>query len=111
LACGPAGPIKKNKLFFFTNFEVSRTPNSGNYSRTLMTDEARTGIFKYLDSRNQVVTVNLYQLAAAANQSLPATVRPYLTTPDPTVGAVAQPDRGLDVQAASGQPHRDLQRL
>src|SRR5262249_38716249 len=50
----------------------------------VLTEDARQGIFTYLDTASRTPrTVNLYQLASAANASLPAGTRPFATTPDP----------------------------
>jgi hypothetical protein len=77
------GPIKKDKLFFFGNYEMFRNPGTKAYSRTVLTDSARQGNYSYVDAANQLHTVNMYQVAQAANPNLPSSVRPYPTTPDP----------------------------
>ncbi len=79
------GPILKNKLFFFTNFEAFRLPQSFTNNSFWLTPAAATGMFSYKDTLGKVQTVNLYQLAAAGNQSLPASIRQFPTTPDPTL--------------------------
>jgi hypothetical protein len=81
------GPIKRNKLLFFAHFEAFRNPQTNNATRTVMTDDARSGIYTYLDSTNTLRRVNLYQIAAARNPSLPANVRQFATTPDPIIAA------------------------
>ncbi|MGH9719329.1 MAG: TonB-dependent receptor domain-containing protein, partial [Bryobacteraceae bacterium] len=79
------GPIKKNRLFLFAHYEAFRLPQTyASPNQTILTPEARQGSFSYRDTvSGQVRTVNLYALAAARNQSLPAAVRPFPTTPDP----------------------------
>ncbi len=77
------GPIKKNKLFFFGNVEIYRFPGTNLYSRNYLTPTASSGIFTYADSAGAQHQVNLLSLAAAANASLPAGVRPFTTTADP----------------------------
>jgi hypothetical protein len=80
------GPIKRNKAFFFVNFEEFRLPQTYNVGpQTILTDRARQGIFTYRDSAGAIREVNLYQIAAAKNPSLPANIRPYSTTPDPVL--------------------------
>jgi hypothetical protein len=81
------GPIKKDKLFFFGNYEMFRSPGTKAYSRTVLTPSAQAGNYTYVDSANISHTINMYQVAQAANASLPASVRPYATTPDPTLAA------------------------
>ena len=80
------GPIKKNKAFFFTNFEAFRLPQSFTLAATTwLTPVAASGIFTYKDTSGKVDTVNLYQLAAMGNATLPAGIRQFPTTPDPTL--------------------------
>ena len=61
------GPIRKNKLFFFNNFEAFRLPQSFTENSTWLTPAAASGLFSYKDTSGNVQTVNLYQLAAAGN--------------------------------------------
>jgi len=76
------GPIKKNKLFIFFNYEIFRFPQSWNESSirgqlTTLTDSARAGLFTYKDSTGVVRQVNLYNTAAANG---------FASTPDPIIG-------------------------
>jgi hypothetical protein len=88
------GPIRRNKIFFFAHMEAFRNPQSNNATRTILTDESRSGVYRYLDSTNVFRTINLYQIAGARNPSLPSSVRPFATTVDPimaaTLGQIAQ---------------------
>ena len=69
------GPIWKNKLFFFTNFEIYRYPGQTSTTRTVLTPDAMAGNFTYASSGG-TKTVNLLQLAAAAG--FPGTADPIL---------------------------------
>ena len=75
----------RDKAFFFVNFEEFRLPQTYNGARTVIGDSAAQGIFTYRDTSGNIRNVNLYALAAAKNPTLPASVRPYATTPDPTI--------------------------
>jgi hypothetical protein len=77
------GPIKKNKVFIFFNYEIFRFPQSWNEAQDkgaqllVLTDPARAGIFTYKNSGGQLQTVNLYTLASANG---------FPSTPDPLIG-------------------------
>jgi len=85
------GPIIKNKLFIFFNYEVFRFPQSWNEAQDkgaqlqVLTDSARNGIFTYRATTGQLQQVNLYSLAGANG---------YPSTPDPimasTLSQIAQ---------------------
>jgi hypothetical protein len=75
----------RDKAFFFVNFEEFRLPQTYNGARTVLTDSALQGIFTYKDTAGNLRNVNLYSIAAARNATLPASIRPYATTPDPTI--------------------------
>ncbi len=88
------GPIRKNKLFIFFNYEIFRFPQSWNESAIrgqliTLTDSARSGMFTYKDSGGNVRSVNLYNVATSGN---------YPSTPDPliasTLSAIAQSTAG-----------------
>ncbi|HXS98091.1 MAG TPA: carboxypeptidase regulatory-like domain-containing protein [Candidatus Limnocylindrales bacterium] len=79
------GPIKKDKLLFFLNFEERKLPSSATFSRTVLPPTGFNGDFTYKESNGTVNTVNLFQLAAAANTRLASGVRAYPTAPDPII--------------------------
>ncbi|HEV2690324.1 MAG TPA: TonB-dependent receptor, partial [Bryobacteraceae bacterium] len=85
------GPIKKNKLFFFTNFEVYKLPNTYNFTRQVLTPDALNGNFSYKGTDGALHNVNVYDVANRTNAALPSSVvRPYATTPDPIVMSTLQ---------------------
>jgi hypothetical protein len=72
------GPIVRNKLFFFANFEQAYSPSESVISRTILTPEAQQGILRYTATDGTVRTFNLLDLARANN--LPATIDPYIAS-------------------------------
>jgi hypothetical protein len=80
------GPIIKNKAFFFVNYEQYLLPGTKSYTRTLLTEDAMKGIFKYCPSGTAnsacagdpslLRSVNVYTLAQQTNQ--PSTADPTL---------------------------------
>jgi Carboxypeptidase regulatory-like domain len=73
----------RDKAFFFVNVEEFRLPQTFGVSRTVLTDQARQGIFAYKDSNGAIIQRNLYQLAATG-----AGNRTYTSTPDPKIANV-----------------------
>jgi hypothetical protein len=59
------GPIKKDKLFFYANYEAFRQHQQTTQTRAIMTDAARQGIFTYLVGA-QPQTVNVLTLAGVS---------------------------------------------
>jgi hypothetical protein len=78
------GPIKKDKAFFFINYEQYLLPGTKSYTRQILTSDATNGNFSYcpsgtanaacVASPSLLRTVNVYTLAAANG---------FTNTPDP----------------------------
>ncbi|MGD0872831.1 MAG: carboxypeptidase-like regulatory domain-containing protein [Bryobacteraceae bacterium] len=79
------GPIIKDKLFFFGNYERFRNPATGAYSRSIANTAYTQGLYTYQDTAGNLHQVNLFQIAASGNSSLPAGTRAFPTTIDPIV--------------------------
>ncbi|MBI3207763.1 MAG: carboxypeptidase regulatory-like domain-containing protein, partial [Candidatus Solibacter usitatus] len=60
------GPIWKNKLFFYFNFEAFRLHQQSTASRTILTADARQGIFTYTDTAGTLRKVNVLQAAGVS---------------------------------------------
>jgi hypothetical protein len=65
------GPIKKDKLFFYTNFEAYRQHQQESTNTTVLTADARQGIFTYRDTAGAVQKVDI--------------LKAYNVTADPTM--------------------------
>ena len=61
-AFGPLGYDGRNRSFWFFSYEGFRSPFSVTRNRTVLTEEARKGIFRYTGANGQVQSVNLLQL-------------------------------------------------
>jgi len=55
------GRIIKDKLFFYANYEAFRLHQQSTANRTILTSDARNGIFTYSDTSGQVKKVNVLQ--------------------------------------------------
>ncbi len=80
------GPIKKNKLLFFTDYEIYRYPAQTSTTRTVLAPGALNGNYTYIDSSKALHTVNVLNLAGANG---------YVSTPDPIIQSTLQTINGL----------------
>jgi hypothetical protein len=81
---GPAGYDGRNRSFWFAAYEGFREPRSVTNSRTVLTAEARQGIFRYVDRLRVTRSVNLLQIGnPGATQINPLTAAEINQTPLP----------------------------
>jgi len=86
------GPVKKNKLFLFGNYEGRRDVREDNLLRTVPTDSIRNGIASYVSRAGSVVQVPAGELASrlgyapGANQAALEFLRSYPAANDFTAG-------------------------
>ena len=86
------GPIKKNKLFLFGNYEGRRDSREDSVLRTVPTNTIRQGIASYVSRAGSVVQVNSQELssrlnyAPGANQAALDLFRSYPEANDFTAG-------------------------
>jgi hypothetical protein len=62
-----AGPIRRDKLFFYFNYEALRTRQQAPSTTLIPTQAARTGLFTYKDTSGNVRTANLLQLGGISS--------------------------------------------
>jgi hypothetical protein len=57
------GPIKRDRLFFYLNYEAQRLRNQVAEDATVLTPNARNGIFTYRDTSGKIQQANVLSLA------------------------------------------------
>ena len=85
----------KDKAFFFVNYEEFRIPEQTTRQRTILSEAARSGVFRYATN---TTGVNLYTLAAANG---------HTSTPDPTIAKLLQDIRTSTTQTGAVQALTD----
>jgi len=85
------GPILKDKLFFFTDFDFYSLPQSLSRTKTILTDDATRGLFTYAvssipSSRPAWVTCNATASTCTADLMAMAAARGFTSTVDSVVG-------------------------
>ena len=56
------GPIRKDRLFFYFNYEALRLRSQTAQDATILTQSARNGIFSYIDTSGQLQQKNILQI-------------------------------------------------
>jgi hypothetical protein len=81
------GPILRNKLFFFGNYEQVYQPGTTTVNRTILKPSSQQGIFRYLGTDGAERSIDLLRLAADSNTNLPSTIDPFVARSIQTVNS------------------------
>jgi hypothetical protein len=63
------GPLAKDRLIFYLNYEDAHASQQSRVNRTIFTEDARSGIYTYQDATRAVHKVNVLQAAGAQPDS------------------------------------------
>lgn len=88
------GPIRRDKLFFYVNYEAVRSRSQTLEDATILTPTARQGIFKYVDSGGSVQSANIYQKTGLAPDAAMAAL----------LASVPPPSKINNYQVGDSQP-------
>jgi hypothetical protein len=78
------GPIEKNRLFFFANYEGTRQREQNSVVRTIPTPTLCQGIVQYVDVNNQTQTLTQTQLSNPLLDPLGLGINPAIENPGHT---------------------------
>src|SRR5579872_4607580 len=76
------GPIQKDKLFFYLNYEGVRLNSQAAAETIILTSDARSGIFTYQDANGAVHKVNLLRLRNTSIDPVMQKLLDQVPTPD-----------------------------
>jgi hypothetical protein len=99
------GPIRKDKLFFFGSFSMSKQPGSYSVNNQVLTPAAQTGLYTYTGTDGNTHTVNVLNVANSFNPALPGAVNPVIASELKSING------SLSSGFLSGNPDPNLQTL
>lgn len=76
------GPVRKNKIFFYVDYEAYRQHQQTTQTYTVLTSDARSGIYTYKDSGGAVHKVNILQAMGLTASSVMNNYLGLVPTPD-----------------------------
>ncbi len=76
------GPIKRDKLFYYVNYETYRNRSQTSANATILTQTARQGIFSYIDTRGAVQSRNILNIVGLPQDPTMAALLAQTPTPD-----------------------------
>jgi hypothetical protein len=76
------GPIKREKLFFYMNYEAVRVRAQASENATILTSTARQGLFSYINTQGVLQQKNVLQLSGVKADPTIAGLLAQIPTPD-----------------------------
>jgi hypothetical protein len=76
------GPIRKDKLFFYVNYEAVRLRSQASEDATILTSTARQGIFSYIDTTGKLQQKNIMQITGLPFDPAIQSLLSQIPTPD-----------------------------
>src|SRR5262249_30276692 len=76
------GPVKRDKLFFYVNYEAYRLRSQATEDATILTDSARRGIETYIDRNGHVQSQNILNITGLKIDSAIQALLNQVPTPD-----------------------------